>query len=233
MNNLTQSLKKCILFKGLSEEEIDTLLGKIKYSVYEKCMNCTHCKTCILALEGDDCTSIGIVLNGNVEIQKHYPNGKIVSLSKLSEGNIFGEAIVFSSHSKYPATIVTMRNSKVLHISREDIIYICGENKTILKNFMELLSTKILNLNKKVTELSLETLRQKIIFYLLQQYKEQKTLKITLPISKKSLAEHLGVQRPSLSREFINMKLEGLINVDKDMVEIIDLETLQDYISVY
>lgn len=233
MNKIIMPLKKCILFKGIDEEEIVNLLKKVKYSTYENCKNCTNCRSCILALEGDDCNSIGIVLEGNVEIQKHYPNGKVVSLSSLSEGKIFGEALVFSSHNKYPATIVTMRNSRILYISKDDIIYMCSENPTVLKNFMSLLSMKILNLNKKVTELSLETLRQKIIFYLLQQYKEQKTLKIILPISKKNLAEYLGVQRPSLSREFINMKNEGLISVEKDIVEILDLETLQDYITVY
>lgn len=233
MKNLIQPLKKCILFKGLNEGEIETLLNKTKFFLHDNCSNCVNCKTCILALEGDDCTSIGIVIQGTVEIQKHYPNGKIVSLSSLTEGNIFGEAIVFSSHHKYPATIVTMRNSKIMHISREDIIYMCSENPQVLKNFMELLSSKILNLNKKVTELSLETLRQKIIFYLLQLYKEQKTLKLKLPISKKSLAEYLGVQRPSLSRELINMKNEGLISMEKDLVHVLDLETLQDYINIY
>jgi CRP-like cAMP-binding protein len=233
MNKIIMPLKKCILFKGIDEEEIINLLTKVKYSIYENCKNCTNCRSCLLALEGDDCNSIGIVLEGNVEIQKHYPNGKVVSLSSLSEGKIFGEALVFSSHNKYPATIVTMRNSRILYITKDDIIYMCSENPTVLKNFMSLLSMKILNLNKKVTELSLETLRQKIIFYLLQQYKEQKTLKIILPISKKNLAEYLGVQRPSLSREFINMKNEGLISVEKDIVEILDLETLQDYITIY
>lgn len=233
MKNLIQPLKKCILFKGLNEDEIETLINSTKFYLHDNCLNCVNCKTCILALEGDDCTSIGIVIQGTVEIQKHYPNGKIVSLSSLTEGNIFGEAIVFSSHHKYPATIVTMRNSKIMHISREDIIHMCSENPQVLKNFMELLSSKILNLNKKVTELSLETLRQKIIFYLLQLYKEQKTLRLKLPISKKSLAEYLGVQRPSLSRELINMKNEGLISVEKDLVHVLDLETLQDYINIY
>lgn len=233
MHNLIQPLKKCVLFKELDPEEIQNILQKVRYSIHDNCKNCISCRTCILALEGDDCNSIGIVLQGNVEIQKHYPNGKIVSLSTLSEGHIFGEAIVFSSHHKYPATIVTMKNSKIIHISREDIIYMCSENSQILKNFMELLSSKILNLNKKITELSLETLRQKIIFYLLQQYKEQKNLKIKLSMSKKQLAEYLGVQRPSLSRELINMKNEGLISVDKDVIEIFDLEALQDYITIY
>jgi len=233
MKNLIQPLKKCILFKGLNENEIETLINNTKFYLHDNCLNCVNCKTCILALEGDDCTSIGIVIQGTVEIQKHYPNGKIVSLSSLTEGNIFGEAIVFSSHHKYPATIVTMRNSRIMHISREDIIHMCSENPQVLKNFMELLSSKILNLNKKVTELSLETLRQKIIFYLLQLYKEQKTLRLKLPISKKSLAEYLGVQRPSLSRELINMKNEGLISVEKDLVHVLDLETLQDYINIY
>ncbi len=109
----------------------------------------------------------------------------------------------------------------------------CSGNTLILNNFMELLSSKILNLNKKITELSLETLRQKLCFYLLQEYKKQKNLKLTIPMSKKSLSEYFGVQRPSLSRELINMKNDKLINSDKNIIEILDLDRLQQYIDIY
>ena len=73
-----------------------------------------------------------------------------------------------------------------------------------------------------------ETLRQKISSYLLSQYETQKTLSLRLPMSRKDLAQHLGVQRPSLSREFVNMKDDGLIDFNKNLVQIKNLESLED-----
>ncbi len=64
---------------------------------------------------------------------------------------------------------------------------------------MELLSERILMLNKKIKELSLGTIRQKICHFLLEQYKGKKTFSIKLNLSKQALAEHMGIQRPSLS----------------------------------
>ena len=104
----------------------------------------------------------------------------------------------------------------------------CSAYPKVLNNFMRLLSSKILLLNRKIKELSFETLRQKISNYLLSQYEIQKTTELTLPMSRKDLAEHLGVQRPSLSREFINMKEDGLINFNKRLVQIKDLDGLED-----
>ncbi len=105
----------------------------------------------------------------------------------------------------------------------------CSSYPIVLNNFMQLLSSKILLLNRKIKELSFETLRQKISNYLLSQYEIQNTLALILPMSRKNLAEHLGVQRPSLSREFVNMKNDGLIDFNKNLVQIKDLEALKIY----
>jgi CRP-like cAMP-binding protein len=104
----------------------------------------------------------------------------------------------------------------------------CSAYPKVLNNFMQLLSSKILLLNRKIKELSFETLRQKISNYLLSQYEIQKTKALILPMSRKSFAEHLGVQRPSLSRELVNMKADGLIDFNKSLVQIKDLEGLED-----
>ena len=40
--------------------------------------------------------SLALILSGNVEIQRLYSNGKYIVLSRLFEGDVFGEALVFS-----------------------------------------------------------------------------------------------------------------------------------------
>ncbi|MEK6264096.1 MAG: Crp/Fnr family transcriptional regulator [Clostridium sp.] len=228
MNNLVEHLKHCILFKNLTPEELKNLLTNINYSIYDNCKNCDECRGCIIALEGDICNSLGIVIRGELEVQKHYASGKVVTLAKLNKGKTFGEAIAFSETNLYPATIVKSKGSIILYISKKDILAMCSAYPKVLNNFMQLLSSKILLLNSKIKELSFETLRQKISNYLLTQYEIQKTLSLVLPLSRKDLAEHLGVQRPSLSREFVNMKDDGLIDFNKSLVQIKDLEGIED-----
>jgi CRP-like cAMP-binding protein len=228
MDKLVDHLKHCILFKDLTSEELQNLIININYSISDNCKNCFECRTCIVALEGDTCDSLGIIIEGELEVQKHYASGKVVTLAKLNRGKTFGEAIAFSETNLYPATIVSSKGSIILYISKKDIIDMCSSYPKVLNNFMQLLSSKILLLNRKIKELSFETLREKISSYLLSQYEIQKTLDLKLPMSRKDLAQHLGVQRPSLSREFVNMKNDGLIGFNKNLVQIKDLEAIEE-----
>lgn len=101
-------------------------------------------------------------------------------------------------------------------------------NVSILNNFMGLLSNKILMLNKKLKNLSYETLRQKIASLLLESYHINKKALFQINSSRKEMAESLGVPRPSLSRELINMKKDGLIDFHKNAFKILNLEAMED-----
>jgi CRP-like cAMP-binding protein len=93
---------------------------------------------------------------------------------------------------------------------------------------MSLLSDKILMLNKKLKNISYETIRQKISSYILEEYHQQKNLKIYLNCTRKEMADQLGIPRPSLSRELINMKKDNLIDFNKNLIFIKDIDSLED-----
>ncbi|HER24410.1 MAG TPA: helix-turn-helix domain-containing protein [Candidatus Atribacteria bacterium] len=61
----------------------------------------------------------------------------------------------------------------------------------------------------KVKMLSLENIRKKIENFLVEEYKKRRSNIIKVSLSRKEIAEHMGIQRPSLSRELIKMKKEG------------------------
>jgi CRP-like cAMP-binding protein len=224
MNYSIEKLKKCNLFKDIEEIELIELMSLINPRTTNYSKNET------IAFEGDECTSIGIILEGNIEIQKLFLSGKTMIVNSLGEGDIFGEVIVFSKMKTYPSTIIASSMAKILFISKNDIVNICSLNIVLLNNFMELLSNKILVLNKKIKNLSFDTIREKICSYILDEYQKQKSKNIILPFTRKEMAENLGVQRPSLSREFIKMKEEGLIDFNKNNVTILDMEALEDYL---
>jgi CRP/FNR family transcriptional regulator, dissimilatory nitrate respiration regulator len=65
-------------------------------------------------------------------------------------------------------------------------------------------------------------LEECIVDFLSCEYYTQKSMIIKLGISKKELAERLGIQRTSLSRELNKMKREGMISYDSRTITIED-----------
>ncbi|AAO36476.1 cAMP-binding protein [Clostridium tetani] len=215
-------LKNSIIFKNIEEKDIIKILNSINYTIkfFHREEN--------IAIEEDPCQSLGIIISGNVEIQKIFASGKVITIDRLKQGNIFGEVIIFSNMRKYPATITAVQEASIMFISKEEILKLCSLNSKFLNNFMGLLSNKILMLNKKVKNLSYNSIRQKVSSYLLQEYEKRGNLILKLNISRKEMAELLGVPRPSLSREMIKMKEEGLIDFNKNIIKILDEESLED-----
>ncbi|QBD85387.1 Crp/Fnr family transcriptional regulator [Clostridium tetani] len=215
-------LKNSIIFKNIEEKDIIKILNSINYTIkfFHREEN--------IAIEEDPCQSLGIIISGNVEIQKIFASGKVITIDRLKQGNIFGEVIIFSNMRKYPATITAVQEASIMFISKEEILKLCSLNSKFLNNFMGLLSNKILMLNKKVKNLSYNSIRQKVSSYLLQEYEKRGNLILKLNISRKEMAELLGVPRPSLSREMIKMKEEGLIDFNKNIIKILNEESLED-----
>lgn len=220
MEKIISALSLCHLFQKLNIIEIENVAKEMNYKL------ASYKKNDVLAIEGDPCTSIGIVIEGRIEINKLLANGKNVNMETLCRGDVFGEVILFLGNS-YPATIVASLNSEVLYISKEEILKILSQNRELMEGVLKLFAQKIVLLNQKVTLLSLQTIRQKLAWYLLNEYKRQKTLTINLENSKVSLAEKIGIPRPSLSRELINMQDDGLVIMDKNKVAIIELKRLE------
>lgn len=222
MKNIYEPIHQCPLFKDIDEKRFFELIKTTNYRVEDVKKN--H----VIASEDDDCTSIGIVLEGAVEVKKIYPSGKSVTVAQLSSGNMFGEVILFSDKRKYPSTIQASTKAKVFFMTRESFVELSHEEPSVMTNLLNVLSRKILILNNQLKNLSYESIRQKIANFLIQQYGQQQSDYLTLPMSRQKMAEILGVPRPSLSRELIKMKDDGLLDFHKNTVKIMDLLALED-----
>ena len=97
--------------------------------------------------------------------------------------------------------------------------------------FLNDLSNKIFVLNKSITNLTFSSVRQKICNFLITEYKLQNSENIKLKITKEKISESLGITRPSLSRELINMKDMGLIDYSRSHIKILDLEEIENILT--
>lgn len=218
-------LQHCILFSKIDSLKMDNLFSSINYSIKE------YDKDETIAIEGDLCNKIGIVLNGAVEIQKIYESGKSLTIATLIEGKIFGEAIIFSTKTTYPSTIMACTKAIILFIPKDSIMHLCSTNSLFLNGFMSLLSNKILMLNKRLKNMSYHTIREKLSNYILEEHEAQKNLTFKMNKSKKQLSEMLGIPRPSLSREFIKLREEGIIDFDRNSITILDITALKSILE--
>lgn len=186
-----------------------------------------YSKNDIIALEGSPCEKVGLVLKGSVDIKRILTSNNVIHLSSFSKGGFFGEIIAFSNANTYPATVISATSSKIMFITKNDFISFCTKHPDFLEMFLNDLTNKIITLNKSITGLSLTSIRQKISNHLLSEYDIQGNLFINLNMTKQKLSEKLGIPRPSLSRELINMKDEGLIDYSKDVIKILDINSLR------
>lgn len=209
------------MFKNKSEEYILNLFKDANYIIKN------YSKNDIIAMEGDACTSIGLILDGNIDI-KRMLGTKVIHLSSFSKGHIFGEIIAFSDINLYPATVISSTPSKIMFISKDNFIKFCTSHEDFLGMFLNDLSNKIFVLNKSITNLTFNSIRQKICNFLISEYKLQNSENIKLKMTKEKIAESLGITRPSLSRELINMKNMGLIDYSRSHIKILNLEDIEN-----
>jgi len=222
MEALSDILKQCILFKDMNFKDINTFLKVSKFVIKK------YYKENLVVLEDSNCEELGILLKGLLEVQSLYPSGKSITLTRLKPVEIFGEVILFSKSKKFPSTIKAIEYSEIMFIKKSDLISCLTNCHRFMENFLELLSDRLFMLNKKIKMLTMENIRQKIGDFLREEYKKQKSCIIKVALSRQEMAEHMGIQRPSLSRELSRMREEGIIEFDKDSIVVKDLDDLNN-----
>ena len=222
MKNIINNIKNNALFSKVTESELEELLKHLNYSI-EK-----YDKGAVIAQEDDNCSAIGLVLKGRVNIERIYPSGKGIVMKKLHCGDVFGEALIFSKTTTYPATVMADSDCVVGYLNKTELIKLFSLNDNILENFMMLLSDKVVMLNNKIKSISLKNVRQKVVDYILQEYIVQKQLVISLKMNKEEIASFIGIPRPSLSRELSKLRDEEIIKFDRNTITILDIEKLEE-----
>ena len=219
---LINQLHENDLFKGISKEQINNIICKYNYikKVYKK--------NEVIAFEGDECNSLGLIISGSVEIERILPSGKTIIIKKLNKNSIFGEAIIFSKKNEYPAMITAAEDCMIINIKKEEILKLCKEENQFLQNFICMLSDKIFMLNRKIKNISFTTIKQKVVNFILEQSEKQDNKIIKLNGTKEDIAARLGIPRPSLSRELISLRNNGLIEFDRNIIKIKNYELLEE-----
>lgn len=214
-------LKKIDLIKGnkffqnLSRKEINSYLNDGSFKI------CTYGKNNIIHFSGDQCLKLEIMLSGKLNVERIDEKGNLMIIAEFFDGDIVGGHLLFSKNPYYPMNITAKQPSVLLSISKDRLFSLFSDNQSFLRDYLELLSDNVLILRDKLNHYMNRTIREVIMNYLQNERKKHHSERIELNMTKKSLAEKMGVQRTSLSRELAKMQKDGLIVYDKKSITLV------------
>lgn len=203
---MTDIIKSIPLFSQLTEDELRTMTADNQLYVKR------YSKGASVYNQKDICSTLDIVIEGSFVAYSLSENGYEMIMFEFTGGQMFGANLLFGDRNTYPLAIYCRADAQLLHVTKKAVLCFL-HNYNFAVRFVRELSQNSQNLNRRITMATQKTLRENLLEYFKQQSILQNSEIITLPISKKQLADYLGVQRPSLFRELKNLKDEGIIDV--------------------
>lgn len=217
--------QKVPLFIGMDHQEI------------EKCLNCSganrrkYNKDEILFHEGDTPQYVFLLLSGAVTICRHSISGKRTVVTTFhTYGELFGEVYLFLKETNYDHFAVAIKNCEVLQIPKRFFYHTCEEScshhEKLIKNMLAILAGKARFLNQKLQLMSSTSLREKIAKVLIENMRPDGT--VLLQMNREQMADYLGTTRPSVSRELMRLRDEGIIEFSGKWFRLLDISELEE-----
>ena len=205
MKKYLELMRQIDLIKSIKPEEIESYLseGSCKITQYGK-NNIVH-------FVGEVCSKLEIILSGKVVIERIDESGNLMTIAEFYGGDVLGGNLMFSKNPYYPMTVTSKDATLILEINKNRLFSLFSDNHEFLKSYLEYVSDHTVILGDRIKHYVNRTIRESIISYLDYECKKQNSNIIKLSMTKKALAERIGVQRTSLSRELAKMREDGLI----------------------
>ncbi|HKJ42710.1 MAG TPA: Crp/Fnr family transcriptional regulator [Sunxiuqinia sp.] len=212
------------VFMGIPANILEELLSNIHYQIRK------FDKNEMVVQSGDECNRLFIVLQGSVKGEMADYTGKTIKIEDVEAPRPLAAAFLFGKNNRFPVTVIANDDVELLSIERAEFLKLLQQDARILTNYLNSISSRAQFLSQRIKFLSFKTIRQKIAHYLLDLAGDRLAV-VELPLSQSQLAEFFGVTRPSLARAMGELDQEGLIEVQRRTIRIMDKQKMNDLLK--
>ena len=198
----------------MNEDEIASML---------KCLQAkaeTYQKGQYVLRQGEFIDRIMVLVKGSLHIQNEDYWGNRSIMNMISMGEMFGEAYVAPESDELLNDVVAAEESVVLFFDVNRTIITCPMactfHKLVVQNLFLAISEKNRKLVQKLVHMSQRTTREKLMSYLSDEAKKQKSNTFAIPFNRQELADFLSVDRSGMSNELCKMRDAGLLAFEKN-----------------
>ncbi len=175
---------------------------------------------------GERCEEFHVVVTGQVKLFVMSPSGQEKVVELISPGQSFGEAIMFTSRP-YILSAQSLTETLLLTVSKQAVLQEIERDHRFALRMMAGLSRRLHGLIHDVEAYALHSSLQRVIGYLLRDQDldgstATETRTVSLPVSKATIASRLSMTPEYFSRVLHELADEGLIEVDRREIRIVD-----------
>ena len=210
MNNI---LMKHPLFAEISRHDLNHILS---------CMDSREQyfpKGSFIFLAEESYPKLGILLSGKAQIIKENISGDKMIIGGLQPGNLFGETYACMGLSTIPVSVEVIEDCGVLlldiNLMLKTCTNACAFHQRFVANLLNIIATKNMQLNRKMSYITHKTIRGRLLAYLEDQAEWANSDTFEIPFNRNELADYLCVDRSAMSRELGRMKKEGLLDFNR------------------
>jgi CRP-like cAMP-binding protein len=210
MEKFFEILSRCPLFNGIEQSELNSMI---------KCMNGRTIyvpKGNSVFREGEPAQFVGVVLSGAVQVirEDYYGNRSVLTL--LFPGELFAEVFSCAGLKTMPVSVVTLKDSEILLLDCKRVLETDSTashfDMLLMRNLLQELAQKNLALNQKIRYMSQKTTQEKLMAFLVDQAKQQRSPEFIIPYDRQALADYLGVERSAMAAVIGKLKKTGILD---------------------
>ena len=175
---------------------------------------------------GDPSRGFYVVREGTVRVYGMSPQGKEITQEIADQGSAFALASPFSG--TYHCFAEALTDSRLYLIKEQEFLDLVTGDIRFATEWMRLLSQMVIQLRRRLVDLTLKTPKARIASYLLLLADMQNSRSITLPVPRKELATFLGMTHETFYRTAKELANDGLVRFTGQTVDILDRDLLAE-----
>ena len=177
-----------------------------------------------------------IIVRGVVKIFIPSPEGREVVLAIQRSGDLFGEMSLLDNEPR-SASAVTMEESEMVSLSRADFQEVLEGHPEACRAILTVLVGRLRQTNQSVQDAYLLDVPGRLARRLLLLVRDhgvpvENGVEIGLKVSQQDLASMIGASRVAVNKQLQAWRQEGIVEVRRQRVTILDAEALEAHFTV-
>jgi CRP-like cAMP-binding protein len=180
---------------------------------------------------GDCCY---VVYRGAVKVVRRLPDGRRISLARLTPGAVFGELAVFAGERR-SATVQTVEPTAALVLSAPDVMGVLRSSPESSLGMTITLANRLRATNERLIEHALASTSGRVVATLLSQVEARQSLEpgerdVEIVGSAADVARLAGASRESALRVLHSLENDGIVSIKRGRMVVHDPGALRDYL---
>ncbi len=218
----------CSLFQQLSPAQLTILEQKARLR--------TFAKGSAIYLPSDQADSVFLLAEGRIRLCSNTPDGKQAIMAFVEPGEVFGELALFHS-SNHEERAEAATNATVILLPGDEVRQFMENCPQLAIGVTKLIGFRRARIERRLRSLLFRSNRDRLIQLLVElaeQYGKKHPLGIAISISlsHQELASIIGATRESVTMILGDLQSEGLLQVSRQRLLILDLYRLASMVQL-